>query len=190
MSTGDWNASHYKNPEFDSLAKTYLAAAELAAQRKATKRMAGLLLRDTPVITDYFINYVTASSSKVQELRARGDLARPAGEGRPGLDDDPKGGRRTRVGPPPALRGSRRDCDPLPPQAPRARADHAVPAERDRLRHLDHPPRQRRPGGPRAVRDAGVRRRAQRAARHQPAAPRRSTSTGPAACSTATSARR
>ncbi len=28
--------------------------------------MAGLLLRDTPVITDYFINYVTASTSKVK----------------------------------------------------------------------------------------------------------------------------
>ena len=66
MSTGDWNASHYKNPEFDSVAKTYLAAAELSAQRKATKRMAGLLLRDTPVVTDYFINYVTASTSKVK----------------------------------------------------------------------------------------------------------------------------
>ena len=65
MSTGDWNGSHYKNAEFDSLAKTYLASAELASQKKATKRMAGLLLRDTPVITDYFINYVTASSSKV-----------------------------------------------------------------------------------------------------------------------------
>ena len=66
MSTGDWNASHYKNPEFDSVAKTYLAAAELAAQRKATKRMAGLLLRDTPVVTDYFINYVTASTSRLK----------------------------------------------------------------------------------------------------------------------------
>ncbi len=66
MSTGDWNASHYKNPAFDSVAKTYLAAAEIAAQRKATKKMAGILLRDTPVITDYFINYVTASTSKVK----------------------------------------------------------------------------------------------------------------------------
>jgi peptide/nickel transport system substrate-binding protein len=66
QSTGDWNASHYKNTEFDSLANTYLAASEIAAQRRATKRMAGLLLRDTPVITDYFIRYVTASSSKVK----------------------------------------------------------------------------------------------------------------------------
>jgi peptide/nickel transport system substrate-binding protein len=74
MSTGigDWNSSHYSNAEFDSLAKTYLAAAELAAQRKANKRMAGILLRDTPVITDYFINYVTASSSKVKNYVPEG----------------------------------------------------------------------------------------------------------------------
>jgi peptide/nickel transport system substrate-binding protein len=72
MSTGDWNASHYKNSEFDSLANTYLAAAELAAQRKATKRMAGILLRDTPVITNYFINYVTASTSKVKNYVPEG----------------------------------------------------------------------------------------------------------------------
>ena len=72
MSTGDWNASHYNNPEFDSVAKTYLAASEISAQRKATKRMAGLLLRDTPVITDYFINYTTASSSKVKNYVPEG----------------------------------------------------------------------------------------------------------------------
>jgi peptide/nickel transport system substrate-binding protein len=72
VSTGDWNASHYKNAEFDSQARTYLAAAEIAAQRRATKRMAGLLLRDTPVITNYFINYVTASSSKVKNYVPEG----------------------------------------------------------------------------------------------------------------------
>ncbi len=72
MSTGDWNASHYKNSEFDSLARTYLGAAEVTAQRKATKRMAGLLLRDTPVITDYFINYTTASSAKVKNYVPEG----------------------------------------------------------------------------------------------------------------------
>jgi peptide/nickel transport system substrate-binding protein len=74
MSTGigDWNASHYNNPEFDSLAKTYLAALEVAAQRKATKRMAGILLRDTPVITDYFIKYTTASTSKVKNYVPEG----------------------------------------------------------------------------------------------------------------------
>jgi len=72
MSTGDWNASHYKNNEFDSQARTYLGAASIADQRKATKRMAGLLLRDTPVITDYFISYVTASTSKVKGYTPEG----------------------------------------------------------------------------------------------------------------------
>lgn len=72
MSDGIWNASHYKNPEFDAAARSYLSAAEIAAQRKATKRMAGLLLRDTPVITDYFITFVTAGTAKVQSYRAEG----------------------------------------------------------------------------------------------------------------------
>ena len=72
MSTGDWNAAHYKNPEFDSVARTFLAALEVGAQRKASQRMATLLLRDTPVITDYFINYVTASTSKVKNYVPEG----------------------------------------------------------------------------------------------------------------------
>jgi peptide/nickel transport system substrate-binding protein len=72
MSTGDWNASHYKNTAFDAAARTYLAAAEVAAQRRATKAMSGILLRDTPVITDYFISYVTASSSKVRNYVPEG----------------------------------------------------------------------------------------------------------------------
>jgi peptide/nickel transport system substrate-binding protein len=74
MSTGigDWNASHYNNAEFDSQARAYLGALEVGAQRKATKRMAGILLRDTPVITDYFIKYTTASSSKVKNYVPEG----------------------------------------------------------------------------------------------------------------------
>ena len=66
MSTGDWNASHYKNPAFDSVARSFLSAVDVQTQRKGTKKMAGLLLRDTPVVTDYFISYVTASTTKVK----------------------------------------------------------------------------------------------------------------------------
>ena len=72
MSGGIWNASHYSNPAFDAAAKQYLAAAEIAAQRRATKKMAGFLLRDTPVITDYFITFVTAGAAKVQNYQAEG----------------------------------------------------------------------------------------------------------------------
>ena len=72
QSDGIWNAAHYKNAAFDAAAKSYLGAADLPAQRAATKKMAGLLLRDTPVITAYFITYVTAGSSKVTNYQAEG----------------------------------------------------------------------------------------------------------------------
>ena len=80
MTNGIWNASKYSNSQFDSAARTYLSSADLAAQRKATKKMAGLLLRDTPVITAYFLAFTAAASSKVQELPGRSDLADPSGE--------------------------------------------------------------------------------------------------------------
>jgi peptide/nickel transport system substrate-binding protein len=72
MSDGIWNAAHYKNAAFDAAARSYLSAAEIPAQRQATKKMAGLLLRDTPVITSYFISYVTAGSSRVRNYQAEG----------------------------------------------------------------------------------------------------------------------
>jgi peptide/nickel transport system substrate-binding protein len=72
QSDGVWNASHYKNADFDAAARSYLSAAELSAQRVATKKMAGLLLRDTPVITAFFITYVTAGSAKVTNYQAEG----------------------------------------------------------------------------------------------------------------------
>ena len=70
MTNGIWNASRYSNNEFDSQARTYLSSPDLASQRKATKRMAGLLLRDTPVITAYFLAFTAAASSKVQNYQA------------------------------------------------------------------------------------------------------------------------
>jgi peptide/nickel transport system substrate-binding protein len=70
MSNGVWNASKYANPAFDAAARSYLSTVEVAAQRKATKRMAGLLLRDTPVITAYFLVFTAASSSKVKNYQA------------------------------------------------------------------------------------------------------------------------
>jgi peptide/nickel transport system substrate-binding protein len=71
-SDGVWNAAHYKNPAFDAEAKRFLSSAEIGAQRAATKKMAGLLLRDTPVITSFFITYVTAGSSRVRNYQAEG----------------------------------------------------------------------------------------------------------------------
>jgi peptide/nickel transport system substrate-binding protein len=70
VTNGIWNASKYSNSEFDSAARTFLGSAEIAAQRRATKRMAGILLRDTPVITAYFLNFVGAGSSRVRNYQA------------------------------------------------------------------------------------------------------------------------
>jgi peptide/nickel transport system substrate-binding protein len=72
LSDGIWNAAHYKNPEFDSAAKSFLSAVDVRTQRKYTKTMAGLLLRDTPVVTSFFVNYVTAGLAKVKNYQAEG----------------------------------------------------------------------------------------------------------------------
>jgi peptide/nickel transport system substrate-binding protein len=72
LSNGIWNAAHYKNPGFDSAAKSFIAAVDVQTQRKYTKKMAGLLLRDTPVVTAFFINYVTAGTAKVRNYEAEG----------------------------------------------------------------------------------------------------------------------
>ena len=70
MSNGVWNASKYSNSAFDNAAKAYLGSAEVAAQRKATKKMAGILLNDTPVITAYFLVFTAAGSSKLRNYQA------------------------------------------------------------------------------------------------------------------------
>jgi len=72
LSDGVWNAAHYKNAQFDSAAKAFLSAVDVKVQRKYTKTMAGLLLRDTPVVTSFFVNYVTAGSAKVNNYQAEG----------------------------------------------------------------------------------------------------------------------
>ena len=67
---GIWNASRYSNAQFDSAAKAYLGSADLKTQRKHAKTMETLLLRDTPVITAYFLAFTGASSSKVRNYAA------------------------------------------------------------------------------------------------------------------------
>jgi peptide/nickel transport system substrate-binding protein len=70
MTNGIWNASKYSNGTFDAQARAYLSSADLSAQRKATRKMAGILLRDTPVITAYFLAFTAASSTKVRNYAA------------------------------------------------------------------------------------------------------------------------
>jgi peptide/nickel transport system substrate-binding protein len=72
LSDGVWNAAHYKNAQLDSAAKSFLSAVDLQTQRRYTKTMAGLLLRDTPVVTSFHADYVTAGLAKVKGYQAEG----------------------------------------------------------------------------------------------------------------------
>ena len=69
-SKGVWNAAHYANKHFDSLAKSYLGAIALKDQRKYEKQMQQVLLHDTPVIFPYFYNYLAAGSKALKGYRA------------------------------------------------------------------------------------------------------------------------
>ena len=70
QTAGIWNASKYSNAQFDAATRAYLASADLKTQRKHAKTMETLLLRDTPVITAYFLAFTGASSSKVRNYAA------------------------------------------------------------------------------------------------------------------------
>ena len=72
---GVWNASHYSNKRFDSLANSYIAAISLKDQRKYARQLEQLLLHDTPAIYPYFYYQLGAISKRV-----RGYYADPQGQ--------------------------------------------------------------------------------------------------------------
>jgi peptide/nickel transport system substrate-binding protein len=68
VSTGPWNAAHFKNPQYNSLVKQYVAAVDLQSQRKTAGQIESLLLSKTPIIYPYWIDGLTASTKSVQGL--------------------------------------------------------------------------------------------------------------------------
>jgi peptide/nickel transport system substrate-binding protein len=66
MTKGVWNASHYSNKKFDSLARSFLGAISLRDQRKYARQIELLLLHDTPAIYPYFYNFLMAGSKRVK----------------------------------------------------------------------------------------------------------------------------
>jgi peptide/nickel transport system substrate-binding protein len=69
-SKGVWNAAHYSNKHFDSLAKSYLGAIALKDQLKYSKQLETILLHDTPVIFPYFYYYIAAGGKNVKGYKA------------------------------------------------------------------------------------------------------------------------
>lgn len=64
-SDGSWNAAHFKNKEFDTLAASYIAALDLEAQKADAGKIQNLLLEETPVVFAYFFDYLSATTKNV-----------------------------------------------------------------------------------------------------------------------------
>jgi peptide/nickel transport system substrate-binding protein len=63
---GVWNAAHFKNDQYDELARQYVAALDLDSQRAVAKQIQELLLDETPVIFPYFYNFLSAAKPNLQ----------------------------------------------------------------------------------------------------------------------------
>jgi peptide/nickel transport system substrate-binding protein len=65
MSKGVWNAARFNNPTYDRLVRQYIAALDLHSQRQIAGQIERLLLEQTPIVIPYWLNGLTATSSKV-----------------------------------------------------------------------------------------------------------------------------
>jgi peptide/nickel transport system substrate-binding protein len=54
LSSGSWNAAHFRNAAYDALVPRYVRALDLDSQRRAARDIQTLLLDETPVIISYF----------------------------------------------------------------------------------------------------------------------------------------
>jgi peptide/nickel transport system substrate-binding protein len=54
LSSGPWNAAHFKSAAYDALVPRYVKALDLAAQRSAARDIQEILLDETPLIIGYF----------------------------------------------------------------------------------------------------------------------------------------
>jgi peptide/nickel transport system substrate-binding protein len=63
--TGDWNAAHFNNSQYDSLVAQYVAAPDVSSQKTIAGQIETLLLAQTPIIYAYFYNYLTATAMNV-----------------------------------------------------------------------------------------------------------------------------
>lgn len=65
VSKGVWNAARFNNPTYDRLVRQYIAALDLHSQRQIAGQIERLLLEETPIVIPYWLNGLTATSSKV-----------------------------------------------------------------------------------------------------------------------------
>lgn len=64
-SEGTWNAAHFKNKDYDTMAAAYIAALDLEAQKAEAGKIQRLLLEETPIVFGYFFDYLSAARKGV-----------------------------------------------------------------------------------------------------------------------------
>ncbi|HYZ82352.1 MAG TPA: ABC transporter substrate-binding protein [Solirubrobacteraceae bacterium] len=64
-SNGPWNAARFKNSQYDSLVKQYVATVDLQTQKSLAGKIETLLLNETPIVVPYFIDGLTATTKGV-----------------------------------------------------------------------------------------------------------------------------
>ena len=72
VSTGTWNAAHFKNTTYDGYVADYVKALDLSGQRAVSGKIQRLLLDETPVLFGYFYDYLFATSDRVSGVPATG----------------------------------------------------------------------------------------------------------------------
>ena len=68
-SGGTWNAAHFQNPQYDQLVAQFVAAVDLASQKKISGQIQTLLLDETPIIIPFFYDQLIAMRKGVNGVR-------------------------------------------------------------------------------------------------------------------------
>ncbi|MBU6489445.1 MAG: ABC transporter substrate-binding protein [Burkholderiales bacterium] len=69
VSSGAWNAAHFKDPDYDKLVGQFVAAIDVASQKRIAGEIETLLLDRTPVIIPYFFDQLIAMRKNVTGVR-------------------------------------------------------------------------------------------------------------------------
>jgi len=69
VSGGAWNAAHFSDPRYDKLVGEFVAAVDVASQKKIAGQLETLLLDETPMIIPYFFDQLIATRKNLTGVR-------------------------------------------------------------------------------------------------------------------------